>query len=149
MLKRLKVSNLTEEDTRKFMIELGKQAYLKEPEIKIPLRKVEDKRIKVFLDDTRLPSKDFTHLFLTYECLIDFLGKTKAEEISYISLDHDLGTTKTGYDVCKWFVENDYWIDHINIHTANPVGERNMFQLLNRYAPNHIRITRNKFKKED
>lgn len=97
--------------------------------------------MKLFLDDTRNAPKDFI-LVKSYEELINILKETNAKEILEISLDHDLGTIKTGYDVCKWMVENDYWIEKISLHSANIVGVMNMFQLLNRYAPAFVSIER-------
>lgn len=53
------------------------------------------------------------------------------DEITEISFDHDLGTVKTGYDVLKWIEEKvkvDGWkVDfNMKIHSANPVGRKNM-----------------------
>lgn len=50
-----------------------------------------------------------------------------------IDLDHDLGSKKTGYDFCKWLVENG-WVGKFHCHTANPVGAANMKQLLTHYG---------------
>ncbi len=61
----------------------------------------------------------------------------------WISLDHDLGDqTPTGYDLCKWMVEQDlhmqgaFMMDHFSYacHSANPVGVQNMQGLLDSYA---------------
>lgn len=57
-----------------------------------------------------------------------------------ICLDHDLGEEKTGYDICKYIVENNIWCDEFRIHTRNPVGRDNMIQLLRRYTKANIRI---------
>lgn len=48
-----------------------------------------------------------------------------------VSLDHDLGTTMTGYDVAKWieqktFSDSGYIPPMIQIHSANPVGRANI-----------------------
>lgn len=56
-----------------------------------------------------------------------------------ICLDHDLGEEKTGYDVCKYIVENDIYCSEFRIHTSNPVGRQNMTQLLSRYTRATIR----------
>jgi len=52
-----------------------------------------------------------------------------------LSLDHDLGEDlPTGYDLCKWMVESNYWPKgDIFIHSQNPVGMRNMKELVDRY----------------
>jgi hypothetical protein len=61
--------------------------------------------------------------------------------INILSLDHDLGeNVPTGYDLTKWMVENDRWANIIYLHTSNPVGRANMFQLLNRYKPEHVKV---------
>ena len=53
---------------------------------------------------------------------------------------HDLGDSDalTGYDLCKWLVEQGIESPHIYpkviyLHSANAVGSDNMYQLLNRY----------------
>jgi len=47
-----------------------------------------------------------------------------------VSLDHDLGGTRTGYDLCKWMEEKvwteDWTAPIISVHTSNPVGRMNM-----------------------
>ena len=57
-----------------------------------------------------------------------------------IDLDHDLGEEKTGYDICKYIIENNIKLDRVYIHTSNPVGRDNMKQLLERYTDNQIII---------
>lgn len=50
--------------------------------------------------------------------------------IHFVSFDHDLGIGKTGYDIAKWIEQKAYegkikklkW----EIHSANPVGEKNI-----------------------
>lgn len=87
--------------------------------------------MKLFLDDLRNAPNGYT-LVRTYEECISLLS---ANEIEILSLDHDLGTHKTGYDICLWLVENEIYPKQILIHSANPVGQKNMIQLLNRYMP--------------
>lgn len=56
-----------------------------------------------------------------------------------MSLDHDLGDMLTGMDFVKWFVEYD--MEHniipkgftFAIHSANPVGAKNMQEYLDNY----------------
>lgn len=57
-----------------------------------------------------------------------------------IDLDHDLGEEKTGYDVCKYIIENEIPLNKVYIHTSNPVGRNNMVQLLQRYYNVNIEI---------
>ena len=64
------------------------------------------------------------------------------DEILILDLDHDLGETeegynkheKTGYDICKWMVENRFPTCYFHIHSQNVVGATNMRQLLTRYG---------------
>jgi len=51
----------------------------------------------------------------------------------YISLDHDLGDDKSGYDVAKWIVENQFPLTGFKCHSMNPVGRKNIEQLLTHY----------------
>lgn len=85
----------------------------------------------VYLDDIREVKPGYV-LAKTYKECIEYLKSGKVERLS---LDHDLGTNKSGYDVCKWMVENNIKVPMIFIHTANPVGRDNMKQLLERYFP--------------
>lgn len=99
--------------------------------------------INLFLDDIRNCKFNDFIIARSYEECIDFINKNK---INTLSLDHDLGTKETGYDVCKYIVckkeeDNiDLWPNEIYLHTDNPVGRQNMFQLLNRYAPEKTKI---------
>ena len=59
-----------------------------------------------------------------------------------IDLDHDLGEghemddgmVASGYDVCKYIVENQIRLVGFHIHSMNPVGVANMRQLLTHYG---------------
>jgi hypothetical protein len=95
-------------------------------------------KINVYLDDIRDPLPGFVLARTYYEC-IDLLQK---HDVYILSLDHDLGGKRTGYDVCKYIVENNRWPDEIYLHTANPVGRDNMYQLLNRYKSDHVKLYR-------
>ncbi len=93
----------------------------------------------IYLDDLRGCPEGW-EIVHTYGACIDAL---KEGDVGYLSLDHDLGVDhegkvygKTGYDVCKWMVENNVWPKiSITLHSANPVGRINMRQLLARYCP--------------
>jgi len=84
--------------------------------------------MKLWLDDLREPTKFLGNIgksFIwarTYEEAIHMLEK---DNIDYISLDHDLGTKKTGYDVLLYiekrtFTDKKYSPPKIGIHTSNP-----------------------------
>jgi len=90
----------------------------------------------VFLDDVRDCPPNF-HWVKNYEECVDILQNCN---IDIISLDHDLGEEKTGYDVVKFMVQEGIFPKEIYIHSANPVGAQNMKDLLERYAPDNVII---------
>ena len=92
----------------------------------------------LFLDDERTPVSVGLIVVRNYEDCIKYLDN---ERVRFISLDHDLGTQKTGYDVAKYIVEHNIHIPYINIHTMNVVGGDNMEQLLKHYCTNSF-VTR-------
>lgn len=97
--------------------------------------------IKLWLDDERNPQNQVTQELFgadpdmvwvkTAEAAI---ARLKSNSVGWLSLDHDLGTTATGYDVAKWIEERAHsgeltrltW----TIHSANVVGARAMRQAL-------------------
>lgn len=96
--------------------------------------------MKIFLDDIRSIPNGFEGA-RGYDDFVRIYSQNKGK-VEEISLDHDLGELKTGYSVCLWLVENDAFegLKKITIHTANPVGSKNMAQLLDRYAPKEVEI---------
>lgn len=101
--------------------------------------------LKVFLDDMRDCPDGFT-LARSYEACLLLLD---TQDVDVLSLDHDLGSEKTGYDVCKyvvekWFLGQSQQPIEIFLHTDNPVGRDNMYQLLSRYKPENVSIYRHK-----
>jgi hypothetical protein len=95
--------------------------------------------LRLFVDDTRIPYSDAWTLAKTYDEAIDYL---QTRDVIEVSLDHDLGLdSKSGYEICKWMVENDVWPRAICVHTANPVGRDNMVHLLNKYAPDFVMVS--------
>lgn len=92
--------------------------------------------INLYLDDIRQCPAGFT-LARTYDEAILMLATC---DIAVLSLDHDLGADRNGYDVAKWIVEHNRWPRVIRFHTANPVGRFNMRQLLVRYAPPTVTV---------
>ena len=70
--------------------------------------------------------------------------------VNKLSLDHDMGDigdSGTGYDLVKWMAETNTWPDgQIWVHSANPVGAKNMVGTINRYHPDDMKaITGNPF----
>lgn len=51
-----------------------------------------------------------------------------------ICLDHDLGEGPTCYDLCKYIIAKHIYCSEYRIHTSNPVGRKNMTELLRRYT---------------
>lgn len=68
------------------------------------------------------------------------IRELKRFKYDIISLDHDLGEEKSGYDICKYIIENNIHCNEFRIHTRNPVGRDNMVQLLRRYTNSIIRV---------
>lgn len=100
------------------------------------------KKYLLWVDDIRpIPNeylmKYHTSIAKTYDEAIHELHRFR---YNVICLDHDLGNDKTGYDICKYIVENHIWCDEFRIHTQNPVGRQNMVQLLQRYTNAVIKI---------
>lgn len=97
-------------------------------------------KIYIWLDDERTPNwakiPDWQGLVVckNYESAVAAIQKVCNKFIDLtIDLDHDLGEEKTGYDFCKWLVENGYK-GKFHCHTMNPVGRQNMRQLLLHYG---------------
>lgn len=110
----------------KYMASLTKARAL----TKIALEMLDDKKIKVWLDDERPMPSTFDIHVKTPEEAIELLEKNIVE---YISLDHDLGLepdSRNGYMVAKWIEEHAYFGDLVplawNCHTANSAGRDNM-----------------------
>ncbi|MCD6436385.1 MAG: hypothetical protein J7L15_08395 [Clostridiales bacterium] len=88
-------------------------------------------RIKLYLDDERTAPNGWVNI-KSAEMAIQLLKKGVVEELS---LDHDLGRKKTGYDVLLW-IEKEMLTqgfsmpNAIYIHTANPVGRMKMEQAI-------------------
>jgi len=84
--------------------------------------------MRVFLDDKRVAPAGWT-LVRTAEEIIALLESGVVEQLS---LDHDLGTELTGYDVLKrlekiLFDEQiDFKVPEIFLHTGSPAGRERM-----------------------
>jgi hypothetical protein len=87
--------------------------------------------MKLYVDDLR-PCPEGWETVGTYEDAVAFLFLHPVEELS---LDHDLGHDGTGYDIVKWMFEANIWPKKLRLHTANPVGRKNMRQLIEHYGP--------------
>ena len=71
----------------------------------------------------------------TYNSAVDKINLFTGEEaVLYISFDHDLGIGKTGYDVAKYIVEHQVKVEGFRCHSMNPVGRKNIEELLVHYG---------------
>lgn len=61
--------------------------------------------------------------------VIDYCSSFKNAEI-YI----DLGEEKSGYDICKYIVENQIPITKYTVHSMNLIGKWNIHQLMEHYG---------------
>lgn len=92
----------------------------------------------LFIDDVRTPPEGWDWA-KTYDEAISMVGNG----YEAISLDHDLSEQHymafiensdyelgTGYDILKFMAMNNIWPDILAIHSGNPVGRKNMFDLI-------------------
>ena len=99
------------------------------------------KSVVIWLDDERKVPKNILSLGMDVLVVKDYesciwqlqLSEVLGHKI-YMCFDHDLGRGKNGYDVAKWIVENQYPLEGFEIHSMNPVGRRNISQLLTHYG---------------
>ncbi len=90
--------------------------------------------MKLYLDDIRNPKTTGWDIVRSYEEFVEYINTNGLPEI--MSLDHDLGTFKSGYDCVKWLVYEkrlDLREVDINVHSANPVGREDMESLINNW----------------
>lgn len=88
----------------------------------------------LWLDDFREAPKDGRDWLVArcYQDAVDYFIQYVTKGFDIISLDHDLGEDKTGYDFLKFilFFVRDYpeHLDNTTIlcHSANPVGKANI-----------------------
>lgn len=89
--------------------------------------------MKLYVDDER-PCPEGWTVARTYDealfCLILY-------NITDLSLDHDLGWGRTGYDLLRELSEmyaygRAFIPEHIYCHSANPVGRKHIEQLIER-----------------
>lgn len=97
----------------------------------------------LFIDDIRNPydyiktqEGDILTVARSYNAAIQALEDSK---FNYIFFDNDLGDDKEGYDVAKYIVEHNIQIDGFKIQSMNPVGVKNIRELLTHYGYKEIR----------
>jgi hypothetical protein len=88
--------------------------------------------MKLFVDDVREPPDATWTVVRSFDEAMQLLPRT-TEYVTAVSLDHDLGTEKTGYDVALWLEEMVHVHGMIpprllKVHSANPVGRARIMQ---------------------
>lgn len=100
--------------------------------------------MKLWLDDIRrLPRLSFgvdMPDWVLAHSVNEAIEIMKSGEVTFASLDHDLGIYHqdggNGIKLLDWMAENNIWPkDGISVHSANPVGVKQMIALIDRYAP--------------
>ena len=104
---------------------------------------IDDVRNNVNWYNNHLSNQDWMlHVSRTFQHTIDLIQAIlySGESASFIlDLDHDLGENNfSGYEICKWIVENHIPLVGFHIHSMNPVGVANMRQLLTHYGYKEI-----------
>lgn len=82
--------------------------------------------MKIWLDDERPAPKDYICIKTAQEAII----LLKTNQVTHISLDHDLGTDDTGYTVALFIEQAAYNKTlqplRVAVHTQNTVGRKNI-----------------------
>ena len=88
--------------------------------------------MKIILDDRRSFPDGPYNCVRTYEDCIRLLRVFR--KASFLSLDYDLSSDKTGLDVLVYIHENDITAEQINIHSDHSEGGLKM----RKYAEEHL-----------
>ena len=76
---------------------------------------------------------------VTFDEAVSYFTKFVTSDDDYIiDFDHDLGEGKSGYDFAKWLLENEVRPESFHVHSMNPVGAKNIYQLLTHYGWHYI-----------
>lgn len=90
--------------------------------------------MKVYLDDVRNPKRDYGDDWIWVQTYQEAINLLKTGQVEMISLDHDLGTKYTGYDVAKWIEEqvlqHQIPCPQVYCHSQNPVGKERIDQVI-------------------
>jgi len=99
-------------------------------------------KVKVYLDDIRTPLDKTWLVVRNYQDFVYLLNNIDFTKIDVISFDHDLsditnGHEKTGYDCAKYLIklcmDNQKKPPFTQVHSANPVGSKNIISYINNY----------------
>lgn len=96
-------------------------------------------KLKLYIDDIRVPATEGWDIVRTSSEAVEYLKLNGCPR--FISFDHDLGGDDTAMIVVHWMVDKD--LDDngnfipkdfdFNVHSANPVGVKNIVGLLGQY----------------
>lgn len=89
--------------------------------------------MKIILDDRRPFSAGPYNCVRTYEECVELLGLFR--RVSFLSLDYDLGSDKTGLDVLVYMKDNSIDANHINIHSDHTIGVPRMREFVQQNFP--------------
>lgn len=95
--------------------------------------KKENTMTKLWIDDLR-PAPDGWHWVKSSHEALEYLEKNH-ETVTHVSFDHDLGGDDTSRPVALWLAEHDRFPAYVYIHTANVVGKKWLFELIDHYGP--------------
>lgn len=97
--------------------------------------------MKVFLDDLRFAPTEYDMVFRNAESFLKWLEENPDQEITKLSLDHDLGEgLMDGYDMVKKMVLLPNKIESIQFHTDNLVGLKNMYYYIKNAIDNGLMV---------
>ena len=97
--------------------------------------------MKIILDDKRPMPEGPYNCVRAYEECIELLALFR--RVSFLSLDYDLGSDKTGFDVLVHMKDNSIEANHINIHSDHSVGVPKMREFIQENFP-HAALTFNR-----
>ena len=90
--------------------------------------------MRLWIDDLREPPEGYVWARSSDEAILHLTMR----DWSVVSFDHDLGGSDSGMVVMDWMIEYleiDEWPPHIMVHSANPVGARNLINRAKDFAP--------------
>ena len=92
--------------------------------------------MNLWVDDIRRPPGHRSESFTWVKSYGEAIGYLETGLVETISLDHDLGLCKTGYDVVCWIeravVNGDIECPLISCHSMNPVGRQKIQIVIDR-----------------
>lgn len=100
-------------------------------------------KVLIFVDDERwpqtIPNGMAYCVCRTYREAIDKLKFYMSHNTKIIlDLDHDIQCKQTGYDIAKWVINSGYENLRFACHSMNPVGRKNIIELLTHYGYEQI-----------